>query len=94
MAQAPRLGFELGELHCGGQRQVDVVAEQQVAGLRLAVEAGEAVAARLRRLQQLPVVLQVEAAAQSAASTSTSSSVAAASARSSASTFVSPTAIT
>src|SRR5207248_8048266 len=87
-----QLRLELRELHGRLERQVDVVAEQQVARLRIAVEEGEPVAAGARCRQKLAVVLQLEGAAH--ASTSTSTSAAAACARSSASRFVSPSAIT
>ena len=67
------------------EREVDVVAEEDVAALGLAFEEAEAVAAGLRRLEDLGVVSQLEVAAHAAASTSTSSSAAACSARCSAS---------
>ena len=68
------------------QRQVDVVAEEEVARLRALAEAREAVAAGLRRLEELAVVVEVEGARHAA--TSTSSRAAAASARRSASSGV------
>ena len=73
------------------EREIDVVAEDQVAVGGLALEEPEAIAARRGRLQQLGVVLEVERAAHC---TSTSSSRAACSARCSASTDVSAVAIT
>ena len=65
--------------------------QQDVAGLRLRLEGGKAVAAGLRRVEQLAVVRKIEGAAHS---TTTSSNRAAASARSSACTFVSAVAMT
>ena len=91
MASRLGLGLQLGELQCRVEREVDVVAEEQVAGKRRAVERREPVPAGLRRVEQLAVVRQVERAGHS---TTTSTSCAAASARSSASTFVSAIAIT
>src|SRR5262245_1447924 len=88
-----RIVLELCEPQGGVERQVDVVAEQEVPGGRLAVEEREAIAAGARRVEELPVMREIERAAH-AASTSTSSNRAAASARSSASTLVSATAIT
>ncbi len=90
---ASRLGLrlQLRELQCRVEREVDVVAEEQVAGKRRAVERREPIPAGLRRVEQLAVVRQVERAGHS---TTTSTSCAAASARSSASTFVSAIAIT
>ena len=78
-------------LHLVEREHVDVVAQKDVACLRLAVEGREAIAARGGRVQQLTVVVEVEGAVHSV---STSIRLDAASARSSASRFVSPTAIT
>ena len=86
------LALDRGDLARRLEREVDVVAEEEIAGLRLVVEEGEAVAAARGRVEQLPVVVEVEAA--HVYSTSTSRSRAAASARSSASRFVSPVART
>ena len=86
------LGLDLRELHSSLERQIHVVSQQHVARPRIAVEEREPVAARPRRLDELAVVVEVERAGH--ASTSTSTSRAAASARSSASRFVSPSAIT
>jgi hypothetical protein len=47
------LRLELGHRHRGGERHVDVVAQQHVAGARLAVEERKAVAAGLRGVEQL-----------------------------------------
>ena len=85
------VGLDLGQPQRGVEREIDVVAEDQVALARRALEEREPVAARLRRLEQLAVVVEVEGAAHS---TSTSRSRAAASARCSASTEVSAVAIT
>ena len=85
------LGLHLCDRERAVERQVDVVAQDQVARLGRAVEARIPVAAALRRAQQLAVVREGERAAHS---TSTSRRVAAASARSSASRFVSAVAIT
>ena len=84
--------LELGHPHGGIEREIDVVAQDHRALRRSAVEVREPVAARLRRLDDLPVVREVERAAHD--STSTVSSRAAASARSSAATLVSAVAIT
>jgi hypothetical protein len=73
------------------ERHIDVVAEKDVAGPRLVVEKGPAVAAVACRVEQLDVVVEVELTGHS---TSTSTSAAAASARASASGPVSPVAIT
>jgi len=83
--------LDLGHPERGVEREIDVVAEEHGAGLGRPLEEREPVAARLRRLEQLAVVLEVEGAAHS---TSTASSRAAASARCSASTDVSAVAIT
>src|SRR5262249_48349611 len=85
----PLLLFDARELDGRRQREVHVVAQEQVSGQRLVVEEDEAVAALPRRLEQHAVVHDVEGAAHE---TSTSSSDAAASARSTASRFVSPSA--
>ena len=88
-----RRGLQLRHPHRRVEGEVDVVAKEHVAGLRVAVEEREAVTTRARGEEKLAVVAEIESAAHSG-STSTSRSVAADSARSSASTFVSPTAIT
>ena len=67
------------------------MAKDQIPGLRVAVEPGEAVTALPRRVEKLAVVREREVAAHS---TSTSRSLAAASARSSAARFVVPVAST
>src|SRR5262249_27307999 len=86
------LRLELGEPERRVEREVDVVTKQEIARGWFAVEESECVVAGLCRVEQLAVVHEVERAVGH--STTTSSSVAAASARSSASMFVSPTAIT
>ena len=68
------------------------MAEEEVSRLRAVAEADEPVAACLRRVDELPVVLELEVAAH--ASTSTVKRDAASSARRSASLESSPTAIT
>ena len=83
--------LEPRELERGLEREVDVVAQEDVARLRLGLEGREAVAAGARSIEQLAVVREIERAAHS---TTTSSRRAATSARSSASTFVSAIAIT
>ena len=85
-------GFELRHLDGRGQREVDVVAEEEVSRLRVVAETREAVAAGLRGVEELAVVREVEGAGH--ASTSTSNRAAAASARRSASRESSATAIT
>ena len=89
---APGVALELGHPHGGIEREVDIVAQDHRPFCGSAVEVGEPIAARQRRLDDLPVVLEVEGAAHD--STSTFSSRAAASARSSAATLVSAVAIT
>ena len=84
--------LELGHPHGGVEREVDVVAQDHRPFRGSAFEVREPVAARLCRLDDLPVVREVERTAHD--STSTVSSFAAASARSSAATFVSAVAIT
>ena len=79
------LRLELGHAQRRVEREVDVVAEEDVAALGALLEEAEAVAAGLRRVEDLRVVRELEVAAHAAASTSTSSSVAACSARRSAS---------
>src|SRR5262249_37046897 len=88
------LRFELSHAQRGVEREVHVVAEEEVAPLRALLEESEAVPTGLRRVEYLRVVREVEGAAHAAASTSTSSSVAASSARCSASSPESATAIT
>ena len=83
------LGLELGHAHGGVEEEVDVVPQEDVAGLRLVVEVDEAVAAARGASSIAPYASKIPAH-----STITSTSLAAASARSSASTFVSATAIT
>src|SRR5712691_770017 len=83
--------LELRELQRRVEREVDVVPQQDVARLWIAIKERKAVAALPRRVEQLSVMHKIECAAHP---TSTSSSLAAASARSSASRFVSATAIT
>src|SRR5581483_3414371 len=51
-----RLRLELGDGERPVEGEIDVVAEDQVAVRRRTVEAGEAVAAALRRTKQVPVV--------------------------------------
>src|SRR5262249_60247216 len=58
------LGLELGELERRVEREVDVVAEQQLAGFRLAIEEAEPVAAGLCGREQVGVVREIEGAAQ------------------------------
>ena len=87
------LSLELGHPERGVEREVDVVAEEQVSRLGALVEGREAVSALLRRLEDLGIVRQVEGAAQ-LATTSTWSRLAAVSARRSASSDVSAIAIT
>ncbi len=87
------LGLELRHAEGGVEREVDVVAKQQVAGLGLLGVGRPVVAAVSRRLEQDAVVVERELAAHSAP-TSTSSRRAADSARSTASRLVSPRAIT
>jgi hypothetical protein len=86
-----RLGLELAHAQCSVEREVDVVAEDQVAVLPRALEEGEPVPTFFRGLEQLGVVREIEGATHS---TTTSSSRAASSARCSASTDVSAVAIT
>ena len=97
--QAPRrpdarVVLDLGQPDRGGEREVDVVPDEQVARLRRPVEPGEAIPARLGGLEQLAVVLEREPAGRHAASTSMSTRSAAASARSIASSRVAPSAMT
>src|SRR6266511_802128 len=57
------LVLQLGEVERRGEREVDVVPEQEVARIGVAVEEREPVATGLGRLDQLPVVIDVETAA-------------------------------
>ena len=60
------LGLDLGHLERGVEREVDVVAEEEVAALRAVAEGREAVAAGLRGLEDLRVVREIEGAAHAA----------------------------
>ena len=86
------LGFDLGHRHGCIQGEVDVVAQEEVAGLRALAEVREPIAACLGGFEQLAVVSELERARHAA--TSTSSKAAAASARLTASSGSSATAIT
>jgi hypothetical protein len=57
-----RLRLELRELDRGLEREVDVVAQEQLARPRLLLEEGEPVAARPSCLEQIAVVVEVEGA--------------------------------
>ena len=59
----PRLGLELGEPERRVQREVDVVAQDHVPVRRRALEEREPVAARLRGVEQLAVVVELEGTA-------------------------------
>jgi hypothetical protein len=61
------LVLELRELEGGLEREVDVVAEKEVAATWLAVEARKAVAAGDCCVEQLAIVVEVEGAAHAAA---------------------------
>ena len=54
------LRLELGERERRVEREVDIMAQEQVARGRLAVEESESVAAGLRRVEQFPIVLELE----------------------------------
>ena len=86
------LRLDLGHLDRGREREVDVVAEEEVSRLWIGAKVREAIAAGLRGLQELAVVRELEVAGH--ASTSTVNRDAASSARRSASPEFSPTAIT
>ena len=60
--------LELGHPQRGVEREVDVVPEDHVALARLALEEREPVAAGLRRVEQLAVVVEIEGAAHRRAS--------------------------
>ena len=90
----PRVVLDLRQPDRGREREVYVVADEQVSRLRRSVEPRQAIAARLGGPEQLAVVLEREPAGRHAASTSTSTRRAAASARAIASSRVRPSAMT
>src|SRR5207249_8299924 len=59
-----RLRLLLGEPDGRVERKIDVMAKQQVAGRRRAVEEREAIAARLGRGEEFAIVVEIEGAAQ------------------------------
>ena len=63
------LRLELGHRERRLKREIDVVAEEEVAGLRALAEAGKAIPAGSRGLQDLAVVAEVEGAAHRRPST-------------------------
>ena len=58
-----RLGLELGKRECRVEREIDVVAEQQISGRGLAVEEREPVPAGPGRVEELAIVLEVKGTA-------------------------------